>query len=114
MERCWAEPAVHSALPTKNSEIFVFMDSQRHELKKAGLYVEHGIIRQAAKTEGLPSTADTVLDLSDQFALPRLVNAHHYLNQILVRNLPAAQNDNRRDPGSLFIRNGQRLSLSSQ
>jgi 8-oxoguanine deaminase len=70
------------------------MDSQRRELKGAGLYAEDGIIKQVAKNEELPSVADTVLDLSGQIVLPGFVNTHHHLNQTLTRNLPAAQNNN--------------------
>jgi predicted amidohydrolase YtcJ len=112
------QTCVHPAMPTslaKNAEVFVWIDSQRHELKNAGLYAEDGIIRQVAKNEEFPSTADTVFDLSGKIVLIGFVKAHHHLNQTLVfRNLPAAQNNNRRDAQSLCIRNGQRLSLSSQ
>jgi hypothetical protein len=97
----------------KGSEVLVFMDSQRHELKNAGLYAGDAI-RQVAKNEELPSTADTVLNLSGQIFLPGFGNAQHHLNQTLVRNLRAAQNNNRRDAQSLCIRNGQRLGVSSQ
>src|ERR1700726_3408161 len=81
-------------LLAKNAEILVCMDSQRRELKGAGLYAEDGIIKQVAKNEELPSVADTVLDLSGQIVLPGFVNTHHHLNQTLTRNLPAAQNNN--------------------
>jgi 8-oxoguanine deaminase len=46
------------------------------------------------RTEDLPDTADTVLDLSGQIVLPGFVNTHHHLNQTLTRNLPAGQNNN--------------------
>jgi 8-oxoguanine deaminase len=81
-------------LLAKNAEVLVCMDSQRRELKGAGLYAEDGIIKQIAKNEELPATADTVLDLSGQIVLPGFVNTHHHLNQTLTRNLPAAQNNN--------------------
>src|SRR5580700_5487101 len=81
-------------LLAKNAEVLVCMDSQRRELKGAGLYAEDGIIKQIAKNEELPATADTVLDLSGQIVLPGFVNVHHHLDQTLTRNLPAAQNNN--------------------
>src|SRR5580700_11690525 len=81
-------------LLAKNAEVLVCMDSQRRELKGAGLYAEDGIIKQIAKNEELPATADTVLDLSGQIVLPGFVNTHHHLDQTLTRNLPAAQNNN--------------------
>src|SRR6201984_2305369 len=81
-------------LLVKNAEVLVTMDSQRRELKGAGLYAENGFIKQIGPTGELPATADTVLDLSGQIVLPGFVNTHHHLNQTLTRNLPAAQNNN--------------------
>lgn len=81
-------------LLAKNAEVLVTMDGRRRELKDAGIYVENGFIRQVGPMEELPSTADTVLDLSGQIVLPGFVNTHHHLNQTLTRNLPAAQNNN--------------------
>jgi 8-oxoguanine deaminase len=83
-----------STLLAKNAEILVTMDGDRRELKGAGIYAEDGLIRQVGPTDELPATADTVLDLSGQIVLPGFVNTHHHLNQTLVRNLPAAQNNN--------------------
>jgi 8-oxoguanine deaminase len=83
-----------STLLAKNAEVLVTMDSQRRELKNAGVYVEDGFIKQVGPNEELPVTADTVLDLSGQIVLPGFVNTHHHLNQTLTRNLVAAQNNN--------------------
>lgn len=82
------------SLLAKNAEVLVTMDDKRRELKNAGLYAEDGVIKQVGPTEELPNTADVVLNLSGQIVLPGLVNTHHHLNQTLVRNLPAAQNNN--------------------
>src|SRR6201987_209912 len=81
-------------LLVKSADVLVTMDSQRRELKDAGLYAENGFIKQVGPTGNLPRTADTVLDLSGQIVLPGFVNTHHHLNQTLTRNLPAAQNNN--------------------
>jgi 8-oxoguanine deaminase len=81
-------------LLAKNAEVLVTMDSERRELRGVGLYVEDGLIKQVGPAEELPSTADTVLDLSGQIVLPGFINAHHHLNQTLTRNLSAAQNNN--------------------
>ena len=51
-------------LLAKNAEVLVTMDGQRRELKNAGLYAEDGIIKQVGPTAELPSTADTVIDLT--------------------------------------------------
>jgi cytosine/adenosine deaminase-related metal-dependent hydrolase len=78
-------------LLVKNTDVLVSLDSQRRELKGAGLYAENGFIKQIGATGEQPAT---VLDLSGQIVLPGFVNTHHQLNQMLTRNLPAAQNNN--------------------
>ena len=83
-----------ATLLAKNADVLVTMDGQRRELKNAGLYAEDGIIKQVGPTAELPATADTVIDLTGQIALPGFVNAHHHLNQTLTRNFPGAQNNN--------------------
>ena len=82
------------SLLARNADVLVTMDGQRRELKNAGLYAEHGIIKQVGLTAELPATADTVIDLSGQIVLPGFVNTHHHLNQTLTRNFPGAQNNN--------------------
>jgi 8-oxoguanine deaminase len=81
-------------LLAQNASILVTMDSERRELTQASLYAEDGIIKKIGAAADLPSTADTVLDLTGQIVLPGFVNCHHHLNQTLTRNLPACQNNN--------------------
>src|SRR5258706_11591463 len=78
----------------KNAALVVTMDDQRRELTNAGLFIRDGFIERVGSTDGLPTTADTVLDLRGQIVLPGLVNGHHHLDQILTRNIPAGQNIN--------------------
>lgn len=68
------------------------MDSQRRELRDAGMYIRDGWIEQVGPTRVLPSQADETLDLSGHLVLPGLVNTHHHLYQTLTRALPQAQN----------------------
>jgi 8-oxoguanine deaminase len=81
-------------LLARNAEVLVTMDGRRRELKNASLFAENGIIKQVGPAAELPTTADTVLDMSGQIVLPGFVNCHHHLNQTLTRNLPACQNNN--------------------
>jgi cytosine/adenosine deaminase-related metal-dependent hydrolase len=81
-----------SSLLVRNATILVTMDSARRELRGAGLFAQDGIITQVGPDETLPSTADDILDARDQILLPGLVNCHHHLDQVLTRNIPAAQN----------------------
>jgi Cytosine deaminase and related metal-dependent hydrolases len=77
-----------ATLLARNAEVLVTMDGKRRELKNAGVYAEDGIIKKVGPNEELPTTADTVIDLSGQILLPGFVNTHHHLNQTLTRNLP--------------------------
>src|SRR5258708_21715487 len=81
-------------LLAKNADVLVTMDGQRRELRNAGLYAQDGIPIKGGPNEKLPTTADTVIDLTGQILLPGFVNTHHHLNQTLTRNLPAGQNNN--------------------
>lgn len=78
----------------KHAEYLVTMDSQRREIRDGGLYAEDGWIRQVGPTDQLPTTADTILDLSGHIVLPGLINTHHHFYQTLTRAVPAAQNAN--------------------
>src|SRR5258708_15261617 len=83
-----------ATLLAKNADVLVTMDGQRRELRNAGLYAQDGIIKKVGPNDELPTTADTVIDLTGQILLPGFVNTHHHLNQTLTRNLPAGQNNN--------------------
>jgi 8-oxoguanine deaminase len=81
-----------TTLLARNAEIVVTMDSKRREIRRGGIFARHGFIEAVGPDESLPQTADTVLDLDGQILLPGLVNCHHHLDQVLTRNIPAAQN----------------------
>jgi 8-oxoguanine deaminase len=78
-------------LLAKNADMVVTMDATRRELRRGGLFARDGIIEQVGPDETLPQSADLVLDLQGQILLPGLLNCHHHLDQVLTRNLPAAQ-----------------------
>ena len=80
-----------ATLLAKNAEVLVTMDDSRRELRDAGIYAEDGVIKAVGPNSQLPSTADTVIDLSGQIVLPGFVNCHHHLDQTFTRNLPIAQ-----------------------
>jgi cytosine/adenosine deaminase-related metal-dependent hydrolase len=83
-----------TTLLAKNAAVVATMDGERRELRDGGLFARDGFIEQVGATTELPETADVVLDLSEQILLPGLINCHHHLDQVLTRNLPAAQNTN--------------------
>jgi 8-oxoguanine deaminase len=83
-----------ATLLARNADVLVTMDGERRELRDAGLFARDGFIEQVGPTNDLPQTADVVLNLEGQILLPGLINAHHHLDQVLTRNIPAAQNTN--------------------
>jgi len=74
-------------LLVRNAAVIVTMDDDRQEISDGGLYVRNNIVEQVGKSADLPSTADTVLDLSDHVVIPGLVNTHHHMYQTLTRVL---------------------------
>jgi cytosine/adenosine deaminase-related metal-dependent hydrolase len=78
-------------LLAKNATLIVTMDGDRREIPDGALFIRDGVIEQVGTTGDLPSSADTVLDLSDHLVLPGLINTHHHLYQTLTRAVPDAQ-----------------------
>ena len=76
-----------STLLVKNAAFVVTMDDDRQEISDGGLYIRNNIIEQVGKSADLPSSADTVLDLSGHVVIPGLVNTHHHMYQTLTRVL---------------------------
>jgi cytosine/adenosine deaminase-related metal-dependent hydrolase len=80
-----------STLLVKNAKLLVTMDTQRREIADGALFARDGVIEAVGLTAELPSTADVVIDATDQVVIPGLVNTHHHMFQTLTRVLPAAQ-----------------------
>lgn len=72
----------------------VTLDDHQTEFSDGGLFIRDGFIEQVGPSDGLPASADEVLDLSGHILLPGLVNTHHHFYQTLTRAVPAAQNAN--------------------
>lgn len=69
----------------KNATVLVTMNQQRQEIPNGGLFIRDNIIEQVGTTDTLPTTADTILNLTDHVVLPGLINTHHHLYQTLTR-----------------------------
>ena len=78
-----------SSLLVKNA-LVVTMDAARRELPDAGLYAVDEVIEAVGPSPDLPRSADTVLDLKGHIVLLGLINGHHHLDQVLMRNLAPA------------------------
>jgi 8-oxoguanine deaminase len=74
-----------STMLVKNASMLVTMDDQRREIPGGGLFIRDNVIEQVGKTAELPTTADTILDMTNHIILPGLINTHHHLYQSLTR-----------------------------
>ena len=79
-----------STLLLKNLNTLVTCNDGDEILHSVDLYCEDGFIR--AIGPDLPQSADTVIDGSQYWCYPGLVNTHHHLYQVFSRNLPKVQN----------------------
>ena len=67
------------------------LDEARREIRDGAIFVRGNRIEQVGPTAELPQTADRVIDLSGQVAVPGLVNCHHHLYQTLTRTIGTAR-----------------------
>jgi 8-oxoguanine deaminase len=79
------ETNIMSTMLVKNARMLVTMDDQRREIPDGGIFLRDNVIQKVGETANLPTTADTVLDMSDHIVLPGLINTHHHLYQTLTR-----------------------------
>ena len=79
-----------SSILINNIKEIVTMNRYRTRLKNYSILIEDSrISRIAPKIE---FTADEMIDGSDYFLYPGLVNTHHHFYQTLTRNIPQVQN----------------------
>ncbi|MCI4665346.1 MAG: 8-oxoguanine deaminase [Neomegalonema sp.] len=78
-----------ATLLIKNAHCLATMDAERREIEGGGLFARDGKIE--AVGDGLPATADDVIDAAGCVVTPGLVNTHHHLYQTLTRVAPAGQ-----------------------
>jgi cytosine/adenosine deaminase-related metal-dependent hydrolase len=79
-----------SSILIKNIKEMVTMDKERNRLKGYSLLIkDHRVDKIALEIE---FTADQVIDGSDYFLFPGLINTHHHFYQTLTRNIAQVQN----------------------
>ena len=79
-----------SSILIKNVKEIVTMDSERTRLKGYGLLVKDNKISKIAGDIKFPT--EEIIDGSDYFLYPGLINTHHHFYQTLTRNIPQVQN----------------------
>ena len=79
-----------SSILIKNIKEIVTMDQERNRLKGYSLLIKDNIISKIAQE--IEFTTDQVIDGSDYFLYPGLINTHHHFYQTLTRNIAQVQN----------------------
>ena len=79
-----------SSILIKNIKEIVTMDKERSRLKGYSLLIKDNKINKIARDIKFP--AEEIIDGSDYFLYPGLINIHHHFYQILTRNIPQVQN----------------------
>jgi cytosine/adenosine deaminase-related metal-dependent hydrolase len=79
-----------SSVLIKNLKEMVTMDKKRTRLKSYSLLIKDNIISKIARD--IKVEADEIIDGSDYFLYPGLINTHHHFYQTLTRNIPQVQN----------------------
>ncbi len=79
-----------SSILIKNIKEMVTMDRGRTRLKGHSLLIKDNMISKIDRD--IKVKADEVIDGSDYFLYPGLINTHHHFYQTLTRNIPQVQN----------------------
>ncbi len=79
-----------SSILIKNIKEIVTMDRERNRLKGYSLLIKANKISKIS--DRIDFEADEVIDGSDYFLYPGLINTHHHFYQTLTRNIPQVQN----------------------
>lgn len=79
-----------SSILIKNIKEMVTMDQERNRFKGYSLLIKDNIINKIALE--IEFTTDQVIDGSDYFLYPGLINTHHHFYQALTRNIAQVQN----------------------
>lgn len=73
----------------KNLKAIVTVDEEDNFFENQNIYIENGVIKYIG---GELKEADEIIDGTNHYAYPGLVNTHHHFYQTFTRNLPKVQN----------------------
>ena len=79
-----------SSILIKNIKEIVTMNGERIRLKGYSLLIKDNTISKITRDIKFP--AEEIIDGSDYFLYPGLINTHHHFYQTLTRNIPQVQN----------------------
>ncbi|MBN2693875.1 8-oxoguanine deaminase [bacterium] len=78
-----------SKILIKNAKEIITMDQEGNRFKGYSLLIEDNKISQIAKD--IDVEVDEVIDASNHFVYPGLINTHHHFYQTMTRNIPQIQ-----------------------
>ena len=73
----------------KNIKALVTLDEKDNLFENTNMFIENGVIKYIGNDI---KEADEVIDASNMYVYPGLINSHHHLFQTFTRNLPKVQN----------------------
>jgi cytosine/adenosine deaminase-related metal-dependent hydrolase len=79
-----------SSILIRNIKEVITMDRRKRRLNNYSLLIEDNKIAKIARD--IEYTADEIIDGSNYFLYPGLINTHHHFFQTLTRNIPQVQN----------------------
>lgn len=80
-----------TTLLLRHAHLLATFDDADRTYEDGGIFARDGVIEYVGPTNGLPHSADQVIDAAGMVVLPGLVNTHHHFFQTLTRTLPVAQ-----------------------
>ena len=83
-----------SSILIKDVKEIITMDDERRKLKGYDLFIKDNKIKKLSENieSEYKNKADEVIDGSDYFLYPGLINTHHHFYQTLTRNIASVQN----------------------
>jgi len=78
-----------SSILFKNVKEIITMDNKRNRLKNHCLLIKDNVIEKIAPV--IKEDAEEIIDGSNYFLFPGLINTHHHFYQTLTRNIPQIQ-----------------------
>ncbi|OCT15928.1 8-oxoguanine deaminase [Paenibacillus pectinilyticus] len=80
-----------SSILIQNAKAIVTVDTQDRVLEQADLLIEGNQIVAIGKDISPKDSATRIIDATNMFVYPGLINVHHHLYQTFTRNLPQVQ-----------------------
>jgi len=81
-----------ATLLIKRAQVVATMNDAQQELTDASIFIRDHVIEAVGPSDGLPDTADRVINARGHVVIPGLINTHHHMVQSLTKAVPVSQN----------------------